>query len=124
MKITVTETQLKKLTSSINEDLDYHRVDDASPEKDEYVMSQENEEDEVGEGSRTLARTRKKRLFSKAEIMANPNRYKLHDKKLKGLNESAVLKYTNPLSAELSKSLDKRGKNGKPRQNIFKIVKS
>ncbi|MDA8940797.1 hypothetical protein N9H34_01540 [bacterium] len=85
MKITVTETQLKKLTSSINEDLDYHRVDDASPEKDEYVMSQENEEDEVGEGSRTLARTRKKRLFSKAEIMANPNRYKLHDKKLKGL---------------------------------------
>ena len=122
MKITVTETQLKKLTSSINEDLDYHRVDDASPEKDEYVMSQENEEDEVGEGSRTLARTRKKRLFSKAEIMANPNRYKLHDKKLKGLNESAVLKYTNPLSAELSKSLDKRGKNGKPRQNIFKIV--
>jgi len=85
MKITVTETQLKKLTSSVNEDLDYHRVDDASPEKDEYVMSQENEEDEVGEGSRTLARTRKKRLFSKAEIMANPNRYKLHDKKLKGL---------------------------------------
>jgi len=122
MKITVTETQLKKLTSSINEDLNYHRVDDASPEKDEYVMSQENEEDEVGEGSRTLARTRKKRLFSKAEIMANPNRYKLHDKKLKGLNESAVLKYTNPLSAELSKSLDKRGKNGKPRQNIFKII--
>ena len=88
MKITVTETQLKKLTSSINEDLDYHRVDDASPEKDEYVMSQENEEDEVGEGSRTLARTRKKRLFSKAEIMANPNRYKLHDKKLKGLKQS------------------------------------
>lgn len=85
MRITITETQLKKLTSLLNEDLDYHKVDDASPEKDEYVMSQENEEDEVGEGSRTLARTRKKRLFSKAEIMSNPNRYKLHDKKLKGL---------------------------------------
>lgn len=122
MKVTITETQLKKLTSSLNEDLDYYHVDDASPENDEYVMSQENEEDEVGEGSRTLARTRKKRLFSKAEIMANPNRYKLHDKKLKGLNESAVLKYSNPLPAELSKTLDKRGKNGKPRQNIFKII--
>jgi len=85
MKVTITETQLKKLTSSLNEDLDYYHVDDASPENDEYVMSQENEEDEVGEGSRTLGRTRKKRLFSKAEIMANPNRYKLHDKKLKGL---------------------------------------
>jgi hypothetical protein len=39
----------------------------------------------MDEGKRTLARTRKKRLFSKAEIMANPNRFKLHDKKLKGL---------------------------------------
>lgn len=122
MNVTITETQLKNLTQGLFEDLKYVHVSDASPEKDEYVMSQENEEDEVGEGSRTLARTRKKRLFSKAEIMSNPNRYKLHDKKLKGLNESAVLKYTNPLSAEISKSLDKRGKNGKPRQNIFKII--
>jgi hypothetical protein len=85
MNVTITETQLKNLTQGLFEDLKYVHVSDASPEKDEYVMSQENEEDEVGEGSRTLARTRKKRLFSKAEIMANPNRYKLHDKKLKGL---------------------------------------
>jgi hypothetical protein len=122
MNVTITEKQLKNLTQGLSEDLDYHKVSDASPEKDNYIMSQKNEEDDVDEGSRTLARTRKKRLFSKAEIMANPNRYKLHDKKLKGLNESAVLKYTNPLSAEISKSLDKRGKNGKPRQNIFKII--
>jgi len=76
MNVTITETQLKNLTQGLFEDLKYVHVSDASPE---------NEEDEVGEGSRTLARTRKKRLFSKAEIMANPNRYKLHDKKLKGL---------------------------------------
>ena len=50
-------------------------------------MSQENEEDEVGEGRRALSRTRKKRLFSKAEIMANPNRFKLNDKKLKGIKK-------------------------------------
>lgn len=84
-RVKITKQQLKNLSESIYEDLDYHKVDDASPEKDEYVMSQENEEDEVGEGKRSLARTRKKRLFSKAEIMANPNRFKLHDKKLKGL---------------------------------------
>ena len=84
-RLKITKQQLKNLSESIYEDLDYHKVDDASPEKDKYVMSQENEEDEVGEGKRSLARTRKKRLFSKAEIMANPNRFKLHDKKLKGL---------------------------------------
>mgnify|MGYP007131617462 CR=1 FL=1 len=84
-RVKITKQQLKNLSESIYEDLDYHKVDDASPEKDKYVMSQENEEDEVGEGKRSLARTRKKRLFSKAEIMANPNRFKLHDKKLKGL---------------------------------------
>ena len=84
-RVKITKQQLKNLSESIYEDLDYHKVDAASPEKDKYVMSQENEEDEVGEGKRSLARTRKKRLFSKAEIMANPNRFKLHDKKLKGL---------------------------------------
>ena len=84
-RVKITKQQLKNLSESIYEDLDYHKVDDASPEKDKYVMSQENEEDEVGEGKRSLARTRKKRVFSKAEIMANPNRFKLHDKKLKGL---------------------------------------
>jgi hypothetical protein len=87
-KVIISETQLKNLSKFIYEnDLDYHKVDDASPESDQYVMSQENEEDEVGEGRRALSRTRKKRLFSKAEIMANPNRFKLHDKKLKGIKK-------------------------------------
>lgn len=76
-KIVISEEQLKRLTKSLYEsDLEYHKVDDASPESDEYEMD---------EGKRSLARTRKKRLFSKAEIMANPDRFKLHDKKLKGL---------------------------------------
>ena len=84
MNVSITETQLRKLTDTLCEDLEYTHVDDASPENDKYEIG----EDDVDEGSRTLARTRKKRLFSKAEIMANPNRYKLHDKKLKGLKKN------------------------------------
>ena len=38
------------------------------------------------------------------------------------LNEGTVLKYDSPLPAEISKSLDKKGKDGRPRQNVFKIV--
>tara|TARA_R110000796_G_scaffold6992_7_gene24390 strand:- start:3459 stop:3905 length:447 start_codon:yes stop_codon:yes gene_type:complete len=45
-----------------------------------------------------------------------------NDKKLKSLNEGAVLKYSNPLPAEISKSLDKKNKNGKVKHNVFKIV--
>jgi|TARA_R110000796_G_scaffold246995_1_gene372150 hypothetical protein len=85
MNVSITETQLRKLTQGLSEDLEYNHVDDASPENDEYEIGED--ENEVGEGSRTLARTRKKRLFSKAEIMSNPNRYKLHDKKLKGIRK-------------------------------------
>ncbi len=85
MKLSITETQLKKLTHSLSEDLEYSHVDDASPENNKYEMGED--ENEVGEGSRTLSRTRKKRLFSKAEIMSNPNRYKLHNKKLKGIRK-------------------------------------
>lgn len=75
-KIVISENQLKRLSNKLLEDLEYNKVDDASPENDEYDMD---------EGKRSLARTRKKRLFSKAEIMANPDRYKLQDKKLKGI---------------------------------------
>jgi len=76
-KIVISEEQLKRLSKSLYEsDLKYHKVDDASPESDEYDMD---------EGKRTLSRTRKKRLFSKSEIKSNPDRFKLHDKKLKGI---------------------------------------
>jgi len=56
MKFSITESQLKKLTKKLSEDLEYNHVDDASPENDDYQIG----EDEVDEGSRTLARTRKK----------------------------------------------------------------
>jgi hypothetical protein len=42
---------------------------------------------EIDERSRSLAMTRKKRLFSKSEMMSNPDRYKEYDKELKGVNE-------------------------------------
>jgi len=75
-KIVISEDQLKQLSKSLYEsDLDYHKVDDASPESDDY---------EMGEGRRALSRTRKKRLFTKAEIMANPDRFKLRDREIKG----------------------------------------
>ena len=76
-KIVISENQLKQLSKSLYEsDLEYHKVDDASPESNDYEMD---------EGRRVLSRTRKKRLFTKAEIMANPDRFKLQDKKIKGV---------------------------------------
>ncbi len=48
--------------------------------------TQFNENQEVDERSRSLAFTRKKRLFSKPEMMANPDRYKEHDKELKEID--------------------------------------
>jgi len=45
--------------------------------------TQFNENQEVDERSRSFAFTRKKRLFSKPEMMANPARYKKYDKDLK-----------------------------------------
>lgn len=49
---------------------------------DEMMMSKD---EEIDERSRSFAFTRKKRLFSKSEIMSNPMRYKEFEKKLKGL---------------------------------------
>ncbi len=48
---------------------------------DEMMMNQE----EIDERSRSFAFTRRKRLFSKPEMMSNPLRYKEHDKKIKGI---------------------------------------
>lgn len=73
-RVVINESQLKNLIKNISEDLDYNHVSDAT--KDEYDMD---------EGKRSLSRTRKKRLFSKAEIMANPDRFKKFDKDLKGI---------------------------------------
>ena len=45
---------------------------------------------EIDERSRSLANTRKKRLFSKSEIMANPDRYKEYDKEVKDISEDEI----------------------------------
>jgi hypothetical protein len=49
---------------------------------DKIMMSDEKE---IDERSRSFAFTRKKRLFSRPEMMANPMRYKEHEKKLKDI---------------------------------------
>ena len=58
MKFIVTESQLKKI---INSKLD--------------------------ERSRSLANTRKKRLFPKSAMMSNPDRFKEYDKEVKGIED-------------------------------------
>ncbi len=45
---------------------------------------------ELDERSRSLANTRKKRLFPKSAMMSNPDRFKEYDKETKGLNEEEV----------------------------------
>jgi len=45
-----------------------------------------DENQEVEERSRSFAFTRKKRLFSKAELMANPNRYRKYERDLKEID--------------------------------------
>lgn len=42
---------------------------------------------EIDERSRSFAFTRKKRLFSKPEMMSNPLRYKEHDKNIKKIKK-------------------------------------
>ena len=44
-------------------------------------------EESLDERSRTLANTRKKVLFPRSAMMANPNRFKEYDKEVKGINE-------------------------------------
>jgi hypothetical protein len=42
---------------------------------------------ELDERSRSLANTRKKRLFPKSAMMSNPDRCKEYDKEVKGVNK-------------------------------------
>lgn len=58
MKYIITESQLKKIIDS-----------------------------EIDERSRTLANTRKKRLFPKSAMMSNPDRFKEYDKEVKDIKE-------------------------------------
>jgi GNAT superfamily N-acetyltransferase len=56
-----------------------------------------NENQEVGERSRSFAFTRKKRLFSKSELMANPNRYRKYERDLKEIDR---YKFSEPKSSD------------------------
>lgn len=56
---------------------------------------------ELEERSRSLAMTRKKRLFSKSEMMSNPDRYKEYDKELKDIDEEDTQGDNECISAEV-----------------------
>jgi hypothetical protein len=51
---------------------------------------------EIDERSRSLANTRKKRLFPKSAMDANPDRFKEYDKEVNDINEGALSFGTNP----------------------------
>lgn len=71
--------------------------------------NQVDENQEVDERSRSFAFTRKKRLFSKAELMANPGRYRKHERDLKEIDR---YKFSEPRSS------------GKPSPEEYKEVLS
>jgi GNAT superfamily N-acetyltransferase len=56
-------------------------------------------EDELDERSRSFAFTRKMRLFSKAEMMANPMRYKNSELKKRDIDEIGVYKFSERSNA-------------------------
>ena len=54
---------------------------------------------ELDERSRSLANTRKKRLFPKSAMMSNPDRFKEYDKEVKNINEQ----YEEKIVEEINK---------------------
>jgi hypothetical protein len=81
MKFIVTESQLKKIIDS-----------------------------NLDERSRSLANTRKKRLFPKSAMMSNPDRFKEYDKEVKGIENE--LDETSQENKENKLSLNESGKKG------------
>jgi hypothetical protein len=79
MKYIVTESQLKKIIDS-----------------------------NLDERSRSLANTRKKRLFPKSAMMSNPDRFKEYDKEVKGIEDE--LDETSQENKENKQSLNESGK--------------
>jgi hypothetical protein len=61
--------------------------------------TQVNENQEVDERSRSFAFTRKMRLFSKAEMMANPMRYKNSELKKRDIDEIGIYKFSERSNA-------------------------
>lgn len=62
----------------------------------------ENEES-LDEASRSFAFTRKKRLFPKSAMMANPNRFKKYDKEVKGIEKELG---DSPIENDIQESED------------------
>lgn len=61
-------------------------------EQAKFILESKNSD--VDERSRSFAFTRKRRLFSKGEMMANPDRYKYYDKKQKHVLETGEIDET------------------------------
>jgi 4a-hydroxytetrahydrobiopterin dehydratase len=60
-------------------------VSDRCREFADAVDDMMEKEEDMGEASRSFAFTRKKRLFPKSAMKANPNRFKTYDKEVKGI---------------------------------------
>ena len=109
MRILISEDQLENLKKSVKEvkcpkcgwkwDLSNGGKDSNTCHKCGHV----NKEQEVDERSRSFAFTRKKRLFSKAERMSNPLRYKFVDR----------IEEEKPLTDKQVKSIEDLNKDAK-----------
>ena len=109
MRILISEGQLENLKKSVKK---IHcsecgwEWDLSDGGKDPYTCHKcgnVNKEQEVDERSRSFAFTRKKRLFSKAERMSNPLRYKFVDR----------IEEEKPLTDKQVKSIEDLNKDAK-----------
>lgn len=78
--------------------------------------TQFNENQEVDERSRSFAFTRKKRLFSKAEIMANPDRYRPEER---DLDEIGTYKFDDHPKAKTKPGEDEKEFKDAKNDNLF-----
>lgn len=84
--------------------------------------TQFNENQEVDERSRSFAFTRKKRLFSKPEMMANPDRYKKHDKELKEIDRYKFSEFRSVLKKDDPEENKKEFEHVKENYPVYKEI--
>ena len=70
-------------------------------EQAKFILESKNSD--VDERSRSFAFTRKRRLFSKGEMMANPDRYKYYDKKQKHVLETGEIDEIGNINMDIRK---------------------
>jgi len=88
MKIIVTEEQLKKILEAETSDKvicdgcgwEWKKSEGGDDMYLCHKCGHDNKKEDIGEGSRNFAFTRKKRKFSKPERMSNPLRFKENDR--------------------------------------------